>query len=377
MGKRRISLVSAPQLGPQFKEEASMILRDFYQQIEEQQPTDEEDISYQIAILLEDVTNPQIVKLLRQTDARNFNDFRTAFSYFYSGLQSLGFQPSLFFGEDTVSIEDRKENAEQEDFDTDEEDFEGGILIRTTLGQKLMSLAHSMRIEAKMTGEGILLSKLKKTEPVTTVVTNPLVPEDVRKGLEDARKKREAEEKEREAKETRQKMRDAVLEEIRRTNDRDELNSLFSIYKKFVSKRNLPVTSAPPSPTTSPAPSPKGRATLERVSMSEKSSIRNIVGKGKKRGGRANTQQQIPRQIQQDIRYVLNFLEQYPDDHPPLVPVAQGIIRDIRTIIIESGRVRSLPIGSILREIDDMNLTTIGAIRNAFIDAIREQGFIV
>ena len=447
---RRISLVPAPALGPQFKDEAAMVLRDFYQQIQEGQPTDEEDVSYEIAILLEDIEDPQIADLLRQTDARNFDDFRTAFSHFYSGVQSLGFNPSLFFGEDTVSIEDGKEDAEEEDYEggsldrkalqaryeelsrevarqvgvpqnfetamealrafltemresygwtpfmtgyvpptgtpastisyapsasgslddrrpigytyaasTAPSSISSGVFSgegRTAMGKTLMDLAHSMRMEAKMSGEGLASSKLKKIEPVVT--ENPLMTEGAIK--------------EREAKKIRQGMRDLIKSEIKTTTDTSDRVKLLELYRKFQSTKAIP-RAGPPSPTG--PPSPRGMMRAERFSMSEKGSVRN-VGKGKKRGGRAVSQQQIPRQIQQDIRYILNFLQQYPDGHSPLIPVGQSTLQDIRIVLMNSGQVRSIPINSILREIDDMDLPTIGAIRTEFINAVSRQGYL-
>lgn len=119
--QRRISIVRAKDgFSNQFRRDAVSVLNAFDDQIQENQPTDDEDIRYQIEVLLDDVEDPRIAQLLRQTERQNFRTFRRAYVYFNNGLLSLGFDPAPFLDDtDDETVDDEGDEKQEE------QDFEG------------------------------------------------------------------------------------------------------------------------------------------------------------------------------------------------------------------------------------------------------------
>ena len=596
-----------------------MVLDDFLDQIEEGQPTDEEDISYEIEILLEDVSDPRIAKLLRETNERNFSDFRSAYSHFYTGLQALGFNPAAVNYEDydTDSLEG-KEDAKEEDYEggnkqsklvkvlaakrMGEKDMEevkkeidyarrlgqvtekrkleglkraiekdakktdelgnkllqsgfgkkGGSLDRkraqqryeelnrevqqqmgtanyntamealqnyltemresygwtpfmtgfrppagtpatalstishtpsatgsvvdrppigytyaastapssvssgfftgegrTRTGETLLDLAHSMRAEAKMTGAGVGPSRAVAPDPIIQELQEMSDEEfrDTTRQLVERAGFNLLQIESADLSEIGVRLLEGLLRRLMANPGReDEIAEAYGAYLDriresietgepidlrpdedpddniaseigiayqdptnpgtlYLVNRGEGITQSRARVAPLPHQIENERALLEIAkrhspperpwdSLSKKEQELTLAamrampemyimvrqarygprGIGP-RGGRAAPQRQVSPQIQQDIRYVLNFLQQYPDSASPLISTGVGIIQDIRTVILASGRVRSIPIATILNEIDDMNLPNIGAIATAFMEAVRREGY--
>jgi hypothetical protein len=86
-----------------FKREAWTVLENLIDQYNEGQETDEEDISYEIDILLEDVKNPHLGEILRTLKDQNYDNFWDAANHLVRALAYVGMLPEQDDDEATVT----------------------------------------------------------------------------------------------------------------------------------------------------------------------------------------------------------------------------------------------------------------------------------